>query len=702
MITDLLAGSNTSLNASALIALANASTSGRNLSDSDEQKLNSIDFATLLSQTMDSGFSVESQNNIIKDSVKSSFESLSQNSVLTAQLKSNVSVDSFNSSPFVNLNERNSFQSSLNVKDNRISSSKSDANPRQEKDVQNVSKEAKNVKEDDSNKTEKVEAKEDNKVQENEEGKAVNEAAEAEKVEVEVKAEGVSLEEANLPIEETSVEESEMQAAVETASAIETEASVVSEDEEAENDDEAIVVSEANNNEKAALNFQNVEQSATNEAEKVETEVEVEVEKVSEVATENTSTELKAADKEVEAKVASEVKEQEKDDEVEKEDSGKTAKNEVPANEVVNQMQTAQAAETAVVEEADSENEGIRNVMAANKTASQKGTEDVVEAKEDAEDSEESSEITDKETASKESTVKAESKQEKESGLDKLVEKMQKDDNVVPEESLRQKFAEAIGQEKHENSENPDASLAQQAMNVGEQAPQAAATAANSAEETANKIFAALTGKSEGANGKAESSQILVAGNEGASKGFSMGQNNGSGMNNNFSFQSGVNQTYNENGKLAQTQNTPMTSFSELLTKAEMVKTKDGAKVMNIELEQEGIGKLELELSSKDGEVTARLSAESELAKAKLEELTPQIKENLIEKGVNLTQINVDVSSKDADGNGDKYLNSGRKRSKSNRLNGIEGNSVKEIVEKRILPNLRREALNIKSVDITV
>lgn len=684
MITDLLAGSNTSLNASALIALANASTSGRNLSDSDEQKLNSIDFATLLSQTMDSGFSVESQNNIIKDSVKSSFESLSQNSVLTAQLKSNVSVDSFNSSPFVNLNERNSFQSSLNVKDNRISSSKSDANPRQEKDVQNVSKEAKNVKEDDSNKNEKVETKEDKNVQENEEGKAVNETEEK----VEVKVEGISLEEANLPIEEISLEESELQAAVNTASAIEEEASVVSEDKEADDENETIVVSEANN-ENAALNFQNVEQSAANEAEKVETEVEVE--KVSEVATENTSTELKMADKEVETKEASEE---------ENELSGKAAKNEVPVSEAVNQMQTAQAVETEsneVVTEANSENESIKNIMAANKTASEEETEDVAEADENAEDSEKSSEVTDKAN-----TVKAESKQEKESGLDKLVEKMQKDDNVVPEESLRQKFAEAIGQEKHENSENPDASLAQQAMNVGEQAPQAAATAANPAEETANKIFAALTGKSEGVNGKADPSQILVAGSEGASKGFTMGQNNGSGMNNSFSFQSGVNQTYNENGKLSQAQNTPMTSFSELLTKAEMVKTKDGAKVMNIELEQEGIGKLELELSSKDGEVTARLSAESELAKAKLEELTPQIKENLIEKGVNLTQINVDVSPKNADESGDKYLNSGRKRSKSNRLGRIEGNSVKEIIEKRILPNLRREALNIQSVDITV
>ena len=685
-MTDLFAGSNTSINTSALIALANASTSAKNHSDSDELKTpETIDFATLLSQTMDSGFSVNSQNNIIKDSVKSSFESLSQNSVLTAQLKSNVSVDSFNSSPFVNLNERNSFQSSFDSNANRISSSKSDANPRQEKDVQKVSKEAKNVKEDDSNQNEKVEAKENKNVQENEEGKAVNETEEEK---VEVKADGISLEEANLPIEETNVEESEMQAAVNTASAIEEEASIVSEDKEADKIDETIVISEANN-ENAALNFQNVEQSAANEAEKVETEVEVE--KVSEVATENTSTELKMADKEVDTEEASEE---------ENKLSGKAAKNEVPVNEAVNQMQTAHVVENAaneVVTEADSENENIKNIMAANKTASEEETEEATEVEENAEDSEKSSEIT-----NRENTVKAESKQEKESGLDKIVEEMKKDDTVVPEESLRQKFAEAIGQEKHEISENPDASLAQQAMNVGEQAPQAAATATNSAEETANKIFAALTGKSEGANGKAEPSQILVAGSEGASKGFTMSQNNGSGMNNSFSFQSGVNQTYNENGKMSQTQNTPMTSFSELLTKAEMVKTKDGAKVMNIELEQEGIGKLELELSSKDGEVTAKLSAESELAKAKLEELTPQIKENLIEKGVNLTQINVDVSSKNADESGDKYLNSGRKRSKSNRLSGIEGNSVKEIIEKRILPNLRREALNIQSVDITV
>ena len=683
MITDLLAGSNTSLNASALIALANASTSGRNLSDSDEQKLNSIDFATLLSQTMDPGFSVNSQNNVIKDSVQNSFESSSQLPILSSQVK-NVSVDTFNSSPFVNLNERSSFQGSFEVKDSRNLSVKKDANLRPENNNQNVGKKANEVKKEDSVSNEKVETKES--VQENEEGKAVKETEnEVTEEKVEVKADSISLEEV--------VEESELQA-VDAESAVVADTTVNAEEKEANAENEDLEINEAAEN--AAINLQNLEQSVYNEAENVETEVEVK--QVSEVATENTSSELKMADKEVETEKASE------NDDVEEVGTKTAAKNEVPVNEAVNQMQTANNAETvvneAVVEET-TENENIKNVMSANKNVSEKETDEDAEVAMNVEDSEEKDEVSDKGEVSKESTVKAESKQEKESGLDKIVEEMKKDESVVPEESLRQKFAEAIGQEKHSSTENADASMAQQAMNVGEQVSQTQ-TAANTAEETANKIFAALTGKSEGAKSNSEPSQILAANAQGANKGFSMGQNSGSGMSNGFSFQSGVNQTYNENGKLAQAQNTPMTSFSELLTKAEMVKTKDGAKVMNLELEQEGMGKLELELSSKDGEVTARLSAESDLAKAKLEELVPQIKENLQEKGVNLTQINVDVSSKDADGNGDKYLNSGRKRSKSNRLSGIEGNSVKEIIEKRVLPNLRREALNIQSVDITV
>ena len=142
-------------------------------------------------------------------------------------------------------------------------------------------------------------------------------------------------------------------------------------------------------------------------------------------------------------------------------------------------------------------------------------------------------------------------------------------------------------------------------------------------------------------------------------------------------------------------------NFSELLTKAEMIKTKDGAKVMNIEVDQEGMGKLELELISKDGEVTARLSAESDMAKIKLEEIAPQIKENLQEKGVNLTQISVDVSSKNADDNRNEYQSFGKKN-KSARLDRVGNRSTNEIIRENILPNLRRQALNIQSVDITV
>ena len=295
------------------------------------------------------------------------------------------------------------------------------------------------------------------------------------------------------------------------------------------------------------------------------------------------------------------------------------------------------------------------------------------------------------------------SNKEKDSKLDEIVKELKDTDSTLPEESLRQKFAEATGLDKQAESENVDTNMNQtDSNNIANQSAQATVTNNSFTEENLNKDFSNVTVKNEGLTSKTDQSRMVVGNSEGASnKGFTMNQNNGSGTNSGFSFQSGLSQNYNQNGKISQAPNTPGPTFTEFLNKAEMVQTKDGAKVMNIEVEQEGLGKLELELTSKDGEVTARLSAESDLAKAKIEELAPQIKENLIEKGVNLTQINVDVSSKNADESGDKYLNAGRKN-KSRKLDGIKGSSVKEIVEKKILPNLRRVALNIQSVDLTV
>ena len=299
--------------------------------------------------------------------------------------------------------------------------------------------------------------------------------------------------------------------------------------------------------------------------------------------------------------------------------------------------------------------------------------------------------------------AKSDENSEKNSKLDEIVKELKENESVIPEESLRKEFARLTGQEAQSETNVQETQMYQQETDsMNQQANQASATSNQPNEETSvDHFLAEQAEKSNSVEGKGSKSQFEFGAQEVNIKGLNQNQNN-SGTNNGFSFQSGSGQAYEANGKVVQnTAPTPSNSFAELLSKAEMVKTKDGAKVMSIEAEQEGIGRLELELISKDGEVTARLSAENEIAKVKLEELTAQIKDSLQEKGVNLTQISVDVSSRDADRNSSQYLNFG-KRNKSLRLDGV-GNSLSDTnIRDNILPNLRRQALNIQSIDTTV
>lgn len=140
--------------------------------------------------------------------------------------------------------------------------------------------------------------------------------------------------------------------------------------------------------------------------------------------------------------------------------------------------------------------------------------------------------------------------------------------------------------------------------------------------------------------------------------------------------------------------------FSQMLEKAEYLKTENGSKILNMELDPGELGKLEMELTSKDGTVSARISAESALAKARLEELAPQIKEQLLNQGVNLTEITVDISSRNPDESNRNQM-SGR-RNRSGRIQAGGNDTAEAIIRKNVLPNLRRAALNIKAVDVTV
>lgn len=175
-------------------------------------------------------------------------------------------------------------------------------------------------------------------------------------------------------------------------------------------------------------------------------------------------------------------------------------------------------------------------------------------------------------------------------------------------------------------------------------------------------------------------------------------QNNaGNGFANGFS----QNQTYSAQGNVKQPVAANNSLFlSQLLEKAEMFKTSDGKKVLSLEMDPKELGKMEMELTSKDGTVTAKISAESELAKAKLEELAPQIKEQLTTQGINLTEITVDISSRHPDERNNQQMSEEKNKSKHADEKGV--GKVDQIIRKNILPNLRKTALNIQSVDLTV
>ena len=718
MITDMFAGSNQSVNLNALISSMNAGAKASKAIASDDESSKPIDFASLLSQTMDSCFSADPQLVTLQGSNQDSAQESVSSVTSSSFTRTSFNLDTYSSSPFINMSERNSFQSSFDVASSR-NASQTNANLSSDKNEQTVSKETQKVEKEDSDsnvakeaseKEKNVQDKEETQVSEENEGETdvelsmtadsteeapvIEVAASTDEASEEIQVEAVSTEETQL-VEESTVQVSEesenTEVVVEAAKVEETEAVVETAEVEEADDSEETKKEEVA--EEVNTNTEMFAQAQQNTA-KVESKEEVEIVEVEATDTENKVSEVKLA-------AADNSKDEETEVETEDDTETKeTAESDKLANAVSQQVKSHDKQEKVFAAEDSVEAEGQE--VASNLNHQKKAEVSEEKVVEEATDSEAVEVAAEDSEAPEKQVAKSDDKSEKESKFDEIVETLKEDDSVVPQESLRKEFARLTGQDNQTSSENADTAVMDQTVVAMEQqASQAAATADSTADETADKIFAALTEKLDGVEGKGSKTQVIAGGAEGANKGFNMNQNNGSGMNNGFSFQSGSSQTYDASGKIAQPQSAPAMNFSELLTKAEMVKTKDGAKVMNIEVDQEGVGKLELELISKDGEVTARLSAESDMAKIKLEEIAPQIKENLHEKGVNLTQISVDVSSKNADDNRNEYQSFGRKN-KSARLSGVGNRSTSEIIRENILPNLRRQALNIQSVDITV
>lgn len=196
---------------------------------------------------------------------------------------------------------------------------------------------------------------------------------------------------------------------------------------------------------------------------------------------------------------------------------------------------------------------------------------------------------------------------------------------------------------------------------------------------------------------KAETS---ITGNTGAEPG-NQRSDNGSQNSQGQGLASGGN--YNSSGLASAKNATPQTNpaqFAELLEKAELLKTNNGKQILSLEMTPDELGKLEMELTSRDGVLTARISAENTLARAKLEEMASQIKENLLEQGINLSEITVDISSKNPDEQKRSAMFNRKNKSKHGSISHVSNGE--EVIRKNILPNLRRSALNIKAVDLTV
>ncbi len=269
-------------------------------------------------------------------------------------------------------------------------------------------------------------------------------------------------------------------------------------------------------------------------------------------------------------------------------------------------------------------------------------------------------------------------------------------------ESLRESFRRMNQRSIGENAQSESASTAKPEATAESQIHSsfkfnAAPADARAAipEELTRKLVNHLMGQPREASAKTGSfsaGSVTISSN----KTSNFQNNTGNGFSNGFSSSNQSAQVYRQN----QVNTNNNVFLAQLLEKAEMFKTVDGKKVLSLELDPRELGKMEMELTSRDGTVTAKISAESELAKSKLEELAPQIKEHLNTQGINLTEITVDISSRHPDERNNQQMSEGK--NKSNRSGKIDAASDEQIIRKNILPNLRKIALKIQSVDLMV
>lgn len=274
----------------------------------------------------------------------------------------------------------------------------------------------------------------------------------------------------------------------------------------------------------------------------------------------------------------------------------------------------------------------------------------------------------------------------------------------LDEKSLRQEFKEAHHLETPGNGNNQNGSQGSSAANsVFTPASTSQAVSAGEAADLSDLVNRLVT---RGDTDKLAAQETQTATSHQAVKKVSMA---GREASRDFSFTRDPSPTAAAvRAEVSQAKSDPVRStlFSQIVEKAEFFKGPQQIKVMTLQLKPEALGKLEMQLATKDGVVTARISAESAAVKDKIEQLVPQIREHLSQQGVNILQISVDVSRKDSDGNERGMADSDRRpglrisSNRSSRVSGVEeGDSSSSLI---INPEIRKMALHIKAVDVTV
>lgn len=272
--------------------------------------------------------------------------------------------------------------------------------------------------------------------------------------------------------------------------------------------------------------------------------------------------------------------------------------------------------------------------------------------------------------------------------------------------SLRQEFREAMGMDSHSA---PSSSSGSAGTPVTSASTFSVTTSAQAAviSEAPDLSDLLKSFSSRGETAKADGAQTLGAASNQAVKRVSM---SGQETSRDFSFTRDQSSTMasmrSESSQAKGGDPVKSAVFSKIMENAEFFKGPQQVKVMTLELKPESLGKLEMQIATKDGAVTARISAENSIVKEKLEQLVPQIREHLSQQGVNILQISVDISRQNSDGNNKSFSDGeyqhGLRIGSRKAARGSSSDTDRSASSVLVNPEIRRMALNIKAVDVTV